>query len=104
VLVGEFPRTPGGRPKSKGFENPFQNNPTPCKNNKKPTPNSAAQSRMDLCRKSTRKNEKNVKNLKKKKWVSGRKMEKKEIPANGRPAVSGLVGEGPAMGRGVVGR
>jgi hypothetical protein len=25
-------------------------------------------------------------------------------PANGRPAVGGLVGEGPAMGRGVVGR
>jgi hypothetical protein len=32
VLVGEFPRTLGGRSKSQGFENPFQNNPTPCTN------------------------------------------------------------------------
>jgi hypothetical protein len=31
---------------------------------------------MDLCRKSTRKNEKNVKNLKK--WVSGRKWGKNQ--------------------------
>jgi hypothetical protein len=31
-------------------------------------------------------------------------MGKGEKPANGRPAVGGLVGEGPAMGRGVVGR
>jgi hypothetical protein len=31
-------------------------------------------------------------------------MGKNENLANGRPAVGGLVGEGPAMGRGVVGR
>jgi hypothetical protein len=31
-------------------------------------------------------------------------MGKDKIPANGRPAVGGLVGEGPAKGREVVGR
>jgi hypothetical protein len=31
-------------------------------------------------------------------------MGKDEKPANGRPAVGGLVEEGPTMGRGVVGR
>jgi LysM repeat protein len=40
MLVGEFPRTPGGSSKSKGFENPFQNNPTPCTNQHKTNANS----------------------------------------------------------------
>jgi hypothetical protein len=43
MLVGEFRRTTGGRLKTKGFEIPFQINPTPCKNHKKPIPNSGAQ-------------------------------------------------------------
>jgi hypothetical protein len=38
------------------------------------------------------------------KTVSGKKRGKDKIPANGRPAVGGLVGEGPAKGREVVGR
>jgi hypothetical protein len=59
-LVGEFPRTPGGRPKSKGFENPFQNNPTPCKIKPQTTRKIMGHNpRMDLCPKSMKKNEKN---------------------------------------------
>jgi hypothetical protein len=38
MLVGAFRRTLGRRPKTKGFENPFQINPTPCKNNSKSNP------------------------------------------------------------------
>jgi hypothetical protein len=64
-LVGEFFRTPGGRPKTKGFENPFQNNPTPCTNQHRTNPNSGYNPKMDLCPQSTRKNEKNMMNLKK---------------------------------------
>jgi hypothetical protein len=39
-LVGAFCRTLGGRPKNKGFGNPFQISPTPCKNSSKPNPKS----------------------------------------------------------------
>jgi hypothetical protein len=80
-LVGAFRRTLGGRPKTKGFENPFQNNPTPCKNKQKPTPNSGVQSKNGLCPKSTRKNKKNGKNNRKngfsgKKWGKNEKLAK----------------------------
>jgi hypothetical protein len=36
-VVGAFCRTPSVQPETKGFENPFQISPTPCKKHKKPT-------------------------------------------------------------------
>jgi hypothetical protein len=101
VLVGEFPRTPGGRPKSKGFENPFQNNPTPCKIKPQTTRKIMGHNpRMDLCPKSMKKNEKKKRRISEK-WVFGEKMGKNP---NVRPAVGEMAGERPAVGRGVVGK
>jgi hypothetical protein len=99
MLVGEFPRTPGGSPKSKGFENPFQNNPTPCTNQHRTNHNNGAQSQTGFVPTIHKKNEEIEKKV-----ISGRKMGKNDKPANGQPAVGGLVGEGPAKGREVVGR
>jgi hypothetical protein len=62
-LVGAFCRTLGGRPKNKGFENPFQINPTPCKNDSKPTTNQWAQSKSGFVPKIYQKNEKKLKIL-----------------------------------------
>jgi hypothetical protein len=63
VLVGEFPRTPGGRPKSKGFENPFQNNPTPCKIKPKQPEKQWVTIQEWICAQNRRKKMKKMKNL-----------------------------------------
>jgi hypothetical protein len=99
VLVGEFSRTPGGRPKSKGFENPFQNNPTPCKIKPKQPEKQWVTIQEWICAQNRRKKMKKMKNL----GEMGFRGKKGKNP-NVRPAVGGLTGERPAVGRGVVGK
>jgi hypothetical protein len=58
-LVGAFRRTLGGRPETKGFENPFQINPTPCKNKSKQPENQWVTIQEWICAQNQQKNEKN---------------------------------------------
>jgi hypothetical protein len=58
------------RPKNKGFGNPFQTSPTPCKKCTKPTPKQWGHNpRVELCPKTTKKNEEKLKILEK--WGFG---------------------------------
>jgi hypothetical protein len=63
--LGNFIKQLVGAQKLKGLTIPFKSTQPPTKTTQKPTPNSGHNPRMDLCRKSTRKNEKKMKNLEK---------------------------------------
>jgi hypothetical protein len=95
-LVGVFRRTLGGRPKNKEFENPFQINPTPCKNNSKPTTNKWVTIQEWICAQNLSKtNEKNLKNLEK--WVFGFLWGKLGDGGQWWPAVGDNGGERPVV-------
>jgi hypothetical protein len=92
-----------GAQKLKGLKTPFKSTQPPAKTTQNPTQNNGAQSKNGFVPKIYQEKKKEWKNLEK--WVFGKKNgEKMKKWPNGRPAVGGMAGERPAVGRGVVGR
>jgi hypothetical protein len=101
-VVEAFCRAPGVRPKNKGFGNPFQINPTPCKNEAQPTQKQWGTIRRWIC--ALKKKKKRTKNgvgefrVLWKKNGGNEKMGGSGGAWWGRRAGGGAVGGGEVMG------
>jgi hypothetical protein len=90
-----------GAQKLKGLKTPFKSTQPPAKTTPNKQKTNGSQSKNGFVPKINKKNEKEWKNFEK--WVFGKNGEKWKKWANGRPAVGGMAGERPAVGRGMVG-
>jgi hypothetical protein len=86
--LGNFLEHLVGAQNPKGLKTPLKTTQPPAQTNTESNPNNIEPTIY-------KKNGRKMKKLKK--LITGRKKGKNELPANGRPAVDGLVGEGPAV-------
>jgi hypothetical protein len=91
-----------GAQKLKGLKTPSKSTRPPAKTNPNNQKTNGSQSKNGFVPKINEKNEKNGEIWRN--GFSGKNGEKRKKWVNGRPAVGGMAGERPAVGRGVVGR